>query len=402
MPAAHAFALGAAARVAFPRASRRPRTPARASSSDDASPPPPPARKGNPGELRLLGDSDLMISEICLGTMTFGKQNTERDAHAQLSYAVDAGVNFIDTAEMYPVPTEAARQGKTDEYIGTWLRSRRREDVVLATKVSGRSDRITWLPRGDNETPRVKRKHIMESVEHSLSRLQVDHIDLLQIHWPDRYVSLFGASPYDVANVNDDDVPFEEQLRAFDDLIRQGKVRHLGVSNETSWGVCEFARIAATSGMPKLVSIQNSYSLLTRGAFETDLAEVCSPSNANVGLLAYSPLAGGALTGKYLGESPPEGARFTMFPGYMERFNKSATREATAEYARVAGEYGLSPAALALAFVRSRWFVTSTIIGATSMEQLGENIDAFNVEMTQECLDDIDAVYKKYKDPAIS
>jgi aryl-alcohol dehydrogenase-like predicted oxidoreductase len=166
--------------------------------------------------------------------------------------------------------------------------------------------------------------------------------------------------------------------------------------------VCEFARIAATSGMPKLVSIQNSYSLLTRGAFETDLAEVCSPSNANVGLLAYSPLAGGALTGKYLGESPPEGARFTMFPGYMERFNKSATREATAEYARVAGEYGLSPAALALAFVRSRWFVTSTIIGATSMEQLGENIDAFNVEMTQECLDDIDAVYKKYKDPAMS
>ena len=377
-------------------------TSVRAAAED--SPSPSPSLFGKPGELRRLGDSDLMVSEICLGSMTWGKQNTEREAHDQLNFAIgESGVNFIDTAEMYPVPTEPETQGRTDKYIGSWLRtsSVRREDVVLATKVSGRSERITWLPRENNETPRVKRKHIMESVEHSLSRLGTDYIDLLQIHWPDRYVPLFGGKSYDACNIRPDDVPFEEQLEAFHDLIRQGKVRHMGVSNETSWGVCEFARLSAVAGMPKLVSIQNSYSLLVRGGFETDLAEVCSPNNANVGLLAYSPLAGGALTGKYLNAGPngPKGARFTMFPGYMERFNRSLTKEAVAGYVAVAKDYGMSPTELALAFVRSRWFVTSTIIGATSMEQLVENIDAFNCEISPECLAEIEEVYKHFKDP---
>lgn len=379
--------------------SRRVAVRAEVSSADKSAP------VGKPGELRRLGDSDLMVSEICLGSMTWGKQNTEAEAHEQLNYAIgDSGVNFIDTAEMYPVPTEADTQGLTDKYIGSWLRdatSVRREDVVLATKVSGRSERITWLPRENDETPRVKRKHIMESVEHSLTRLGTDYIDLLQIHWPDRYVPLFGGKSYDVSNVRPDDVPFEEQLEAFNDLIRQGKVRHMGVSNETSWGICEFARLSALSGMPKLVSVQNSYSLLVRGGFETDLAEVCSPGNANVGLLAYSPLAGGALTGKYLnaGKNGPKGARFTMFPGYMERFNRSLTKEAVAGYVAVAKDYGMSPSELALAFVRSRWFVTSTIIGATNMDQLRENVKAFNCEISDECLQDIEEVYKHFKDP---
>jgi len=363
-----------------------------------------PSPFGQPGERRKLGDSDLMVSECCLGTMTWGKQNTEKEAHEQLNFAVgDSGVNFIDTAEMYPIPTEAGTQGLTDKYIGNWLKrgSTRREDIVLATKVSGRSERITWLPRENNETPRVTRKQIMESVEFSLQRLNTDYIDLLQIHWPDRYVPLFGAKSYDACNVRADDVGFDEQLEAFDALIRQGKVRHMGVSNETSWGICEFARLSKLSGMPKLISVQNSYSLLVRGQFEADLAEVCSPGNANVGLMAYSPLAGGSLSGKYLdaGAEGPKGARFTMFPGYMERFNRSLTKEAVSAYVAVARDYGMSPSALALAFVRSRWFVTSTIIGATSMEQLGENIEAFNCEITEECLADIDAVYKKFKDP---
>ena len=334
--------------------------------------------------------------------MTWGKQNTEAEAHAQLSYALEErGLNFVDTAEMYPVPTEAGTQGRTDRYIGSWLAASpaRRAKLVLATKVSGASERITWV-RDSGKGTRVDGANIRESVDKSLSRLRTDYIDLLQIHWPDRYVPLFGAAAYDLAQEREA-VPIREQLAALGALVAAGKVRYVGVSNETSWGVTQFvAAAAAEAGLPRIVSIQNSYSLLNRGAFETDLTEVCSPRNCDVALLAYSPLAGGALSGKYMAGTPPPNARFTMFAGYMERFNKSLAREAVAAYAAVAAKHGLSPAALALAFVRSRPFVASTIIGATSLEQLRENIDAFDVTLPPEALADIAAVYRRFRDPA--
>ena len=270
---------------------------------------------------------------------------------------------------------------------------------MLATKVSGRSDRITWL-RDGGETPIIDRKNIIQSVEKSLERLGTDHIDLLQLHWPDRYVSLFGGPAWDEANVYDS-VPFEEQLDAMNELEKSGKVRFFGLSNETSWGVCKFQQLdeASPGTRPKMVSIQNSYSLLVRVPFETDLAEVCS--NTNVSLLAYSPLAGGSLTGKYLGREAPAGARFSLFPGYMERFNQSQARKAVERYVQIAADHGMSPTTMALAFCKRRWQVASTIIGATTMEQLKENIDAFAVDLTDECMVSIQACYSEFRDPAV-
>lgn len=351
-----------------------------------------------------LGDSDLLVSECCLGTMTWGVQNSEAEAHEQLSYAFDLGVNFMDTAELYPVPPTKETQGLTDKYIGTWLKTwkHKREDIILASKVSGYSDQRSYI-RGGDSVLRVTPSQIESSVDASLARLQTDHIDLLQVHWPDRYVPLFGdAPPYNPAKERPDDVPIEEQLRGLQKVIESGKVRYVGVSNETSFGVMSFVHAVEKLGLPKIVSIQNSYSLLVRTPFETDLAEVCAPRQCNVGLLAYSPLAGGSLTGKYITGQAGEGARFTRFPGYMERYNKSLAREATQEYMQVAEKHGLSLAQLSLAFVRSRWFVASTIIGATTMQQLKENMQAFDIDLSEECVADIAAVFKRYKDPAFN
>ena len=336
--------------------------------------------------------------------MTWGKQNSESEAHEQLSYAVDErGINFLDTAELYPVPAERATQGRTETFIGTWLQKRgKRDDVVLATKVCGHSDRLTWF-RASGKGTRVDKANITEAVEKSLKRLQTDYIDLLQIHWPDRYVPLFGGAAYDVALEREAE-PIEEQLAVLAALVASGKVRHIGVSNETSFGVTEWLRAARErEGMPAICSIQNSYSLITRGAFETDLAETCSPRNGNVGLLAYSPLAGGALTGKYRdGKAGGAGknARFNLFAGYMERYNKSLAREAVAAYCDIAAKHGLTPTQLALAWVKSRWFVASTIIGATTMAQLKDNIDAFQVTLSADAIADINALYRRYRDPA--
>ncbi|GLC48801.1 hypothetical protein PLESTB_000149900 [Pleodorina starrii] len=350
-----------------------------------------------------LGESDLLVSACCLGTMTFGKQNTEAEAHEQLSYAWDQGINFLDTAEMYPVPIEETTQGRTDRYIGTWLKSsgRRREEVVLATKVSGYSERGTWV-RNPPRTLRVTREQIVESVDASLKRLQVDHIDLLQIHWPERYVPLFGAGAYDPANDRPDSVPFEDQLRGLEEVIKAGKVRYIGVSNETSLGVSEFSHIARATGLPKIQTIQNAYSLLVRVPFETDLSETCR--RHQVSLLAYSPLAGGMLSAKYnrLSEEALAGARFNLFPGYMARYRQSAAQQAVGRYAEVAEKYGMTPTELALAWCKSRWFVASTIIGATTMQQLKENLLSFDKEISAECVKDIQAIYQAYKDPTVN
>ncbi|KAG7672021.1 hypothetical protein Ndes2526B_g07022 [Nannochloris sp. 'desiccata'] len=358
--------------------------------------------KGAANRVRL-GDSDLMVSECCLGTMTWGNQNTEAEAHAQLSHAIlDCGLNFIDTAEIYPVPPSEDTQGSTDRFISSWLKNQRREDIVLASKVSGYG-RQTYL-RKDGSVPRVNEKNIIESVDSSLKRLGTDHIDLLQVHWPDRYVPLFGQATYDIDNEREGDVPFEEQLEALAKVIAAGKVRYIGVSNETSYGVMKFCQAAESSSLPKIVSIQNSYSLLVRGPFETDLAEVTAPRQNNVGLLAYSPLAGGSLSGKYRpgNEEAIKNSRFTLFKGYMGRYTQSLARQAVDEYVAVAQKHGLTPTELALAFCKSRWFVTSTIIGATTVEQLKENLGAFDVELSAECLQDVDAVFRRFRDPAFN
>ncbi len=338
-----------------------------------------------------LAESELFVSEICLGTMTFGQQNTLEEAEAQLDYAVSLGVNFIDTAEMYPVPTRAETQGKTEEYIGHWLAKQKRDELIIATKIAGPSPRLTWIREGKN---RLDRSNIERAVNDSLVRLQTDYIDLYQIHWPDRYVPLFGAPDYDITQERDS-VPIVEQLTVFADLIKAGKIRYLGLSNETPWGVCEFSHLAKQLGLPKVVSIQNAFSLVNR-VFHLHLAEACRFHN--LGLLAYSPLAFGILTGKYLNEIPAN-SRLDLFKGFGMRYEKSNLTEAVTEYVNLAHKFDLTPAQMALAYVRSRWFVTSTIIGATTMSQLKENLGSIKVELTPEIITAIDQIHSRYPNP---
>ena len=312
------------------------------------------------------------------------------------SYAFERGVTWIDTAEIYSIPPNKETQGNTDRCIAPWLAKQDRSKVILATKVAGFGN--DYL-RKSGEITRITKAQVKESVEGSLQRLGTDYVDLLQIHWPDRYVSLFGGGAYHPENVREGDIPFEEQLEALAAVVREGKVRHIGVSNETSWGVTRFLLEAEKSGGPKIVSVQNSYSLLVRGAYETDLAETCAPHNGDVALLAYSPLAGGVLSGKYISGTAGKTSRLNLFEGYMDRYNKSLAREAVAQYCEVAKKHNLTPTQLALAWCAGRWQVTSTIIGATTMEQLKENLDAFDVVLTEECLKDVEKVHQRYRDP---
>ncbi|TYQ25913.1 NADP(H)-dependent aldo-keto reductase [Pseudanabaena sp. UWO310] len=339
-----------------------------------------------------LGDSDLQVSEITLGTMTWGNQNTIAEAHEQLDYAFDHGVNFLDAAEMYPVPVQEKTQGLTESYIGEWLAKRQRDQVIVATKIAGPGRGFSWLRSG---VQKIDRANIEQAVNDSLKRLQTDYIDLYQIHWPDRYVPRFGETVYDVTQEHET-VPISEQLAVFDDLIKAGKIRHIGVSNETPWGLAKFHHVAKKKDLPKIVSIQNAYSLLNR-AFDGALAE--ASHHTNVPLLAYSPLAFGLLTGKYLHDNPPK-ARLNAFSGFGERYRKPNVTNAVAAYVEIAKAHNIKPSALALAFVRSRWFVTSTIIGATSLEQLKENLDSVNVELDSAIFAEIENVNSLYPNPA--
>ena len=342
-------------------------------------------------EYRTLGSSDLKVSALALGSMTFGEQNTEMEAHAQLDYAVSRGVNFIDTAEMYPVPPRGETVHRTESYIGTWLKHRQRDKLIVASKIAGPSRGFGWIRNG----PHVNREHITSAIEASLRRLQTDYIDLYQIHWPDRYVPMFGATSYDVTQEHDS-TPIVEQLHVLAELVKAGKVRHIGLSNETPWGVSEFIRCAEQPGLPKIVSVQNAYHLMNR-SFESGLAESCR--HANVGLLAYSPLAFGWLTGKYLTDPNAHG-RITLFPGFGQRYNKPNVPAAAKEYVRIAQEAGLTPATMALAFARTRWFTGSVILGATTLEQLRENMDSAEVTLSKEVLEKIEAVHRVYPNPA--
>lgn len=349
-----------------------------------------------------LGDSDLLVSKICLGTMTWGEQNTIDEGVEQLNYAFgEAGINFLDTAEMYPVPTKPETQGRTDKTVAKWLKGVDRSKVILATKVAGNSDRITWLPGRNGSKARVSAEQIKVSVDESLKRLETDYIDLLQIHWPDRYVPIFGQTTYNTS-LERDAISFEEQLSTLSDIVKSGKVRYIGVSNETPYGVMKFCELARHHGLPKVVSIQNSYSLIVRTAFESGLTEVCCPRNENIGLLAYSPLAGGLLSGKYAREDCPPKSRLNMFPGYMARYKQSLAQEAVKEYVTIASTFGLTPTELALAWCYKQPHVASSIIGATTMAQLKENINSYKKIplITDEVSSKIEDVYKRYKDPA--
>ena len=338
---------------------------------------------------RQLGSSDLTVSELCLGTMTYGEQNTAEDASTQLDYAFAHGINFIDTAEMYPVPPRGETQGRTEEYVGRWLAQQPRDKVILATKVTGPARGFDWIRGG----PRVTPRHIAAAIETSLKRLQTDYIDLYQIHWPDRNVPMFGQSAYD-PQAERDATPIAEQLAALGELVKAGKIRYVGLSNETPWGVAEFLNASEQAGLPRVASIQNAYNLINR-VFEYGLAETCF--REQVALLAYSPLGFGTLSGKYL-----EGGtgRLSLFPGFGQRYNKPNIPEAAAAYAALAAKAGLRPATLALAFVRSRWFVTSTIIGATTMQQLEENINSVQVAIGTDLLQEIQSIHARYPNPA--
>ncbi|CAM9523043.1 unnamed protein product [Laminaria digitata] len=352
---------------------------------------------------RQLGKSDLVVSKMCMGTMTWGGQNSYEETSEMIDLAFDEfGVNFVDLAEMYPMPPSPDTHGRTEIAFGKWLKKRTRHDVVVATKVTGRSD-MTWL-RDSGEGTRVRKKDIIEAVDKSLKRLGTDYIDLLQIHWPDRCVPLFGGTNerYNLAKERDDDTPFEEQLAAMDEVVRAGKVRAIGGLNETPYGVTKMAQLGERMGYPRVASVQNNYSLLCRADTElSTMAQTVSRQNADVGFLAYSPLAGGVLSGKYLNpEKPVPNARFNRFKGYMERYQNEECTEACVQYAKIAEMVGLTPAQLALAWVYSREFVASTIVGASDVVQLRENLRALNCAVTEPAYEAILKVYEELRDPS--
>lgn len=346
-------------------------------------------------QYRPLGDSGLSVSAVCLGTMTWGEQNTESEAHAQLDYAVAQGVNFIDAAEMYPVPPKRETQGRTESYIGSWLARRgRRDDLILATKVTGPAD-MPWLRGG----PRLTRRQIEQALHASLKRLRSDYVDLYQMHWPERKANYFGRLGYipngDGPDDDGDALPIEDTLEALDALVRSGKVRHVGISNETPWGIAEYLRLSRERGWPRIAAIQNPYSLLNRSA-EIGIAEFAH--RARVGFLAYSPLAFGVLSGKYLDGARPAKSRLTLFERF-QRYSGEVAEAAVREYVRLARAHGLDPAQMALAFVHSRAFVTSTIIGVTNLAQLESDLAAFERPLRGAVLDGIEAIHRRHSNP---
>ena len=342
---------------------------------------------------RKLGHSDINISVIGLGTMTWGEQNTREQAFEQMDYALSQGVNFFDTAEMYAIPPTAETFGRTEEIIGAWLQARgTRGQVVLASKITGPGE--DWLPHIRQGRTRYNRQHIVAALDASLKRLQTDYLDLYQLHWPERHTNYFGRLGYEVID-DETFTPLLETLQVLDEQVRAGKIRYIGVSNETPWGVMSFLCQAEAHGLPRLVTVQNPYSLLNR-SYEIGLAEVSW--RERVGLLAYSPLGFGVLSGKYLGAARPAGARLTLFPHY-KRYSNTAALAATEQYVALARRHRLDPAQMALAFVNSRAFLTSTLIGATSMEQLRSNIDSIHLQLPDEVLQGIEAIHAEHPNP---
>ncbi|MBY0611374.1 MAG: aldo/keto reductase [Beijerinckiaceae bacterium] len=347
-------------------------------------------------QFRKLGRTDLDVSLICLGTMTYGEQNSEAEGFEQMDYAVERGINFFDTAELYSIPPKAETTGSTERIIGNWFKARGgRDKIILASKVVGRSA-MTWF-RDDGSPSELSRAQMQEALDKSLKRLQTDYIDLYQIHFPDRSMP-WGSNPTQFQSLDLDETthPIGETVEILADFVKAGKIRHYGLSNESAWGTMSFISEAEKKGAPRPQSIQNAYSLVNR-TFETALAEIAL--REHVGLLAYSPLAQGYLTGKYLRGARPAGARSTLF-NRGQRYEKPGAEEAIAKYIELARSAGLDPAQMALAFVNSRSFVTSNIIGATTMEQLKTNIGSIDVTLPKEVEDGINAIHQLHGNPA--
>jgi len=341
---------------------------------------------------KTLPGTSLEVSEACLGTMTWGEQNSEAEAHAQLDRAVERGVNFIDTAEMYPVPPNPTTQGRTESILGGWLAKRGRDGLVIATKMAG-PGRRDWIRSGRND---ITRDTIAEAVGTSLKRLRIDVIDLYQIHWPQRNVPQFGATEFEPSKEKTGGPSIEEQVRGMADMIEAGKIRYWGLSNETAWGVAAFSRAARELGVPGPVTVQNSCNLVSR-AVDGDLAEAVFREGLSV--LPYSPLAGGILTGKYRGGAKPAASRYTLFSTVGARYRKPLVFEASEAYLDLAKRHGLTPVQLALGWLRTRWYVGAVILGATTVAQLDEDLDAMGVELDAATLADIAEVQARYPNP---
>ncbi|WP_291964309.1 aldo/keto reductase [Maribacter sp.] len=340
-----------------------------------------------------LPHTDIEVSKICLGTMTWGNQNTEEEGHEQINYAIDKGVNFLDTAELYPVPAHKDRYAATEKVIGNWFKKNgNREEIILASKIAGKADMTKFI-----RTTGFTRESIIDAVEGSLQRLQTDYIDLYQLHWPDRSTNYFGKRGYkhDISDHWEDNI--HQVLETMRDLIREGKIKHVGISNETPWGTMRFLEESKVHGtLPRTITVQNPYSLLNR-LFEVGMAEISM--REQIGLLAYSPMGFGALSGKYLGDRMPEGSRLSLFPQYNRYIGDTAV-EATKKYYDLAQSQGLTLAQMALAFVNTRPFVTSTIIGATNLRQLEENIGSIDVALSDDVLKEIEAIHNIIPNPA--
>jgi len=340
-----------------------------------------------------IPNTDIKVSKICLGTMTFGQQNSEAEGHEQLDYAVSNGINFIDTAEMYSVPGRKETQGSTESIIGTWLKNQKREDLVVATKVTGPSDYFSYI----RENLGFSKEVVHKALESSLKRLQTDYIDVYQLHWPERNVNIFGQRNYK-HNANEEwKDNLKEVVETLDGLVKEGKIRHYGVSNETSWGVMRHIQESDKNGFTRCKTIQNPYSLLNRN-FEINLSEVAM--REKVGLMAYSPLAFGVLSGKYLNNKLPENSRLKLFPQY-NRYSNENCSFLTQKYLELANELGISLTQLALAFVNQQDFVVGNVIGATTMQQLKENISSISVELSKETMERIDEIHELRPNPAV-
>jgi aryl-alcohol dehydrogenase-like predicted oxidoreductase len=340
-----------------------------------------------------LPHTSLEVSKICLGTMTWGKQNTEAEGHEQMDYAYDQGINFFDTAELYPIPAHPDRYADTEKIIGNWFKKTgKRDKIVLASKIAGKAEFTKFI-----RTTGFKKDSLIEAVNGSLERLQTDYLDLYQLHWPERATNYFGQRGYkhDISDFWQDNI--HQVLETLRDLIKEGKIRHVGLSNETPWGTMRFLEEGKVhESLPRMITIQNPYSLLNR-LFEVGLSEISIRSK--IGLLAYSPLGFGVLSGKYLGGKKPENARITLFPAYGRYSNENALK-ATQKYYELAKDHNLSLTQMALAFVTSRPFLTSNIIGATSMDQLKENIGSIHIDLSEEVLKGIEAIHNEIPNPA--
>lgn len=346
-------------------------------------------------QFNTLGNSDLTVSQICLGTMTYGEQNTQQEAFEQLDYAIAQGINFIDTAELYAIPPKAETYGATETIIGNWLAKRgRRDDLVLASKIAGPG--ADWVGHIRQGKSRFDEKNISEALDNSLQRLQTDYLDLYQLHWPERQTNYFGKLGYQPDPDEQTMTPVIETLQALEKQIQAGKIRYIGLSNETPWGLMQFISVAKAMNLPLIASVQNPYSLLNR-SYEIGCAEISY--RENVPLLAYSPLGFGVLTGKYLQNNAPATARMSLWPQYARYSNPQAVK-ATQAYVDLARQHQLDPAQMALAYVNSRPFVAATIIGATNMQQLQTNIASEQLTLSNEVVTAIEDIHKAIPNPA--